>query len=1246
MKQPEQVIKSEIYQLEPAALRDWLFRHIGEWQELEVILKRQLNEFLAAWPLVKALQNQGDQELIQVLAMADESALTALQVLTQDNDLSILINTFLVKNNQDLELINRNRLIQFLRQPDFNAWFSQYLDSLESQAINTLSLKLLLLGDKPYTNECERLKDLKTCITTYPFTAHLETMLCICTAYQREIQHELNSPVSKAFILLLHELLNSLELTKQIEFIKGINQEFVLLIIELCLQGCISENGVPQQVCYRLLTLLCSERCAADAAFMQQIQSRLQQPDLLLCAPDLHEMATAIIAAQSEQEDPDFIGHWIQQLLTLPNFVAQSSPLLLKQLSERFGLCVFTLNQEQFNKFIASFSQYGPSVAELQEHMNHINHQLIKHPQSRDYWLAKYYKLLAFSIDQALNFYRFQLEIQCKPGMDDTEKVLDVIYNSDYVHYPNLRFDLLLQAINQAYYKPDNKSGTILADWFRNYYPQSLDALFELGREKEVELFHSAGQRIGFLNEQNQAMTFVEDEPTLLVQRGSFEINEPVYDKNGRVLGYLTESGQLTSGQEKQKNSGAFLLAKVPEQELANSISGLDLLIHQVLFEQSIDTVYADKQSGMDNARLLWLERQFMRVVQNTSTVYSAEAIASLMNYMGDETKFIILATIKNRTNAKCVFHYLLNQDNTRSIWLSGLYEADFQRFLERHDVVDCLADYLFRYHECSWFAAGLQVFAHYGVKHKINNLLSEALLAIVNNLTQDSRSPALLDALLERLISTEECAAIVLKDFLSDRSQVAVQRIKNPEVILLAQYINKQQLIATIKTLNKAENWQGTAQYKLVLHLLDKAFASLFPSPELHLAVKPSWQSDELMIMGRFINRHLGKKRIWDNGFALGHRILGELIFRCANLGQASLFYSGKKFNPIIARLSFTRPFIERLIDKFWVAEGVKEQFNEEEARLRIWFGEQVPLQREFKENHHLPDWRQLIIKIWSDGQKKKLPAIVAYLLSYSGQKQPLLLLLRDYIQAFENDPDYFYPIVKLLQLAPQRQVSAVIFDALEEAVIKNPKLFNALVLADMAPYFARQIMNNNVKSPNAELDLLIYFGQNKHYKLAQIGCNELARSCKDMGLKKRLLKGALEAEVEHDLQRSLGHFYFGLIKVCKRLWYYGFNAEKKGSKIVAFCDDNSSGFERKMADDLIKTDVSSGLDSSSNLGFKVKRKQLTSLLDTIKRSTVHKLSQVNSAATRQSLFGYDQKTHQISGDKVVAEQQSVVNI
>lgn len=1245
MKQPEQIIKSEIQQLEPAALRDWLSSHINEWQELEVILNKQLKEFLVAWPLVKALQTQGTQELIQVLAMADESALLSLQVLTQDNDLSILINTFLVKNNHDLELINRNRLIQFLRQPDFNSWFSQYLDSLVNQATNSLSLKLLLLVTKSYTNESEQLNDLKTCIATYPFSAHLETMLCLCAAYQAEMQQDLHSSVSNAFILFLYELLNSLELTKQIELIKGINQEFVLLIIEYCLQGCISENAVQQQVCYALLNLLCSERCAFDEDFMQRIQLRLQQPDLLLCAPDLYVMAKEVMAVQPEQEESNFIGHWIQQLLALPSFVAQSSPLLLEQLSERFGLCVFTLNQLQFNKFITSFSQYGHSVAELQEHMKHITHQLNKHPESRDYWLAKHYKLLTFSIEQALNFCRFQLETQCKSGLDGSEKALDVIYNSYYVHYSSLRSDLLLQAINQAYYKVDKKSTTVLADWFKNYYPQGLNAFLEIEREKEVELFHSAGQRIGFLTEQNQTMTFVEDEPVSLEQTGAVEVNESVYDKNGRVLGYLTETGQLTRAQDKQKNLGAFLLAKVPEKELAQSLSGLDLLIHQVLFEKAIDTLYADKQTGMDNGKLLWLERQFTRVVQSTSTEYSAEAIASLMNYLGDEAKFILLAAIKNRTNAVYLFHHLLNQDNTRAIWLSGLYEADFQQFLGRHQVVDCLADYLLRYHNRPWFADGLKVFAHYGMKHKINNLFSEAILAIVNDVTSDSKSYALLDVLLERLINSEECAAIVLKEFLSDQSQVAVQQVHNPEITFLAQHINRKQLLTTIKGLNKASNWQGTTQYKLVLHILDKAFLSIFPASELYLVTRQSWQSDELMIMGRFISRHLGKKRVWDNSSSLGHRILGDLIFRCANQGQTSLFYNGKKFNPNIARLSFTRSFIQQLIDKFWVSEGVKEQFSEEQARLRLCFDEKTPIS-ELKENSHLSEWQQLINKTWSNGQKKKLPAIVPYLLSYSGQKQPLLSLLRDYIQAFNYEPDYLHPIVKLLQLVPQRQVSAVIFDALEEAVIKNPKLFNELVLTNMAHYYTQQIMNKNVKSPNAELDLLIYFGQNKHYKLAQLGCNELARSCHDKELKKRLLKGALEAEVEYGLQISLGHFYFGLIKTCKRLWHYGFNAEKTRSKIVTFCDDNFSGLERKMADDLIRTEVLSGSDSSSNLGFKVKRKQLISLLDTIKRSTVHKLSQVNSAATRQSLFAYDQNTNLISSDKVVAEQQSVVNI
>ena len=192
------------------------------------------------------------------------------------------------------------------------------------------------------------------------------------------------------------------------------------------------------------------------------------------------------------------------------------------------------------------------------------------------------------------------------------------------------------------------------------------------------------------------------------------------------------------------------------------------------------------------------------------------------------------------------------------------------------------------------------------------------------------------------------------------------------------------------------------------------------------------------------------------------------------------------------------------------------------------------------------------------------------------------------------------------------------------------------------MAHYHAKKTANQEVKSPEAELNLLIYFGQRKRYSLVQRGCDELAKNCEDKKLKKRLLKGALEAEVETDLSSSLGSFYFSLVKVFKRLWHYGVNAKKNSSGIVSFCDDVLSCPIRKRTPEEVTIPVLSGKGSTVYLEFTEKQKQLIRLLATIKHSPVPASLITRPSQISQSLFhgkGSVQET-------VVAQEQAVIHI
>ncbi|HHS7963668.1 TPA: Dot/Icm T4SS effector Lem1, partial [Legionella pneumophila] len=253
------------------------------------------------------------------------------------------------------------------------------------------------------------------------------------------------------------------------------------------------------------------------------------------------------------------------------------------------------------------------------------------------------------------------------------------------------------------------------------------------------------------------------------------------------------------------------------------------------------------------------------------------------------------------------LFHYILNRDSRRSILLNGLYESDFQRFLEHQGADVCLADYLVNYYDKPWFSEVLLRFAYHGKKYKKPDLLSSALTFITKEISQDKKQETICDAVLDRLINSEACAALVLKEFLGDRTHNSIQKVNNPEIGKVSQFFDRRHIVPLIAQLNKTSYWEQNAQYKLALHILANQHGRLFSETDLNLDSPQAWQSKELKELACFTSRHLSKKRPFDNKHDIGYRVLGELLFRCANAGITSLFYKHKALNRAITRLSIT---------------------------------------------------------------------------------------------------------------------------------------------------------------------------------------------------------------------------------------------------------------------------------------------------------------------------------------------------
>ncbi|MFO2971472.1 Dot/Icm T4SS effector Lem1 [Legionella pneumophila serogroup 10] len=1197
---------------------------------------KQLNYYSDAKPVLIALKERGAKDLIQILEQADERSLSAFSHLAKDTDLNVLIETFLVKNNKDLDLVNRNHLVQFLRQPDLAGWLTRFLDSLTDESINALSIRLLL-SLVSSEKAIEKLKEARACLAQYPFSIDLHAMRAVFDFYQYELKRDLFSPESHLVMQLLHDLLKNTKLDKQQEFFQGLSQETVLLIIEYCIAEYNKTTGEEKQNCKNLLTRLCSAFSDSSQDFLGEIRTKFNQLDpYLFDTPQLYQLASDLITKSCNSGKEPLSSSPIALLLSMPQFVGVCTPKVLKQLVERYSLYTLTLSQKDYKQDLC-FKEYAPYFDEINEHMAQIERNLLIHPEAQSFWLDKKYSLLQFRVEISKSALLHQMEclLEANKGGDELHnKGLEVLYHYYALSYPNLRSDLFLKVVNHIYsrffIKGNNETEVRngLFHWLRQSFPLIDKLPKELDRKKEIFLYNSAGKKIGFLGESNAAMTFVNEEIVLLARTGSMDINEPLYDQEGLVLGYLTEESCLRSESAIHKNAAAWVLAGLSKSDLESSSFGLESLLHNVLFENAIGVLYQCESICLDANKRIWLNNKLLKEIQEAPGEIPASVLYPLLDHFEDETVFELLGAIRNKNNALELFHYILNQDPKRSILLNGLYESDFQRFLEHQGADVCLADYLVNYYDKPWFSEVLLRFAYHGKKYKKPDLLSSALTFITKEISQDKKQETICDAVLDRLINSEACAALVLKEFLGDRTHNSIQKVNNPEIGKVSQFFDRRHIMPLIAQLNKTSYWEQNAQYKLALHILANQHGRLFSETDLNPDSPQAWQGKELKELACFTSRHLSKKRPFDNKHDIGYRVLGELLFRCANSGITSLFYKHKALNRAITRLSITEPFLVRMVDKLWMPKGIRELYGKSLFFKGSWFDDQVFLQKELKDHHPLLDWSHFIKQTWSKRDKqKKSPIICSYLLSYKGKKSVLLHLLQDYFNSFQGMPDYIRPVSQLLRFFPQRDVSAVIYDALEAEMIKKPQLLDRQILSDMAFYYGKQLARKDTSFPQADINLLTYWGQNKHYSLAKRGCELLARDCEDKGVKKRLVSAAKEAEVEQDLSSSVQTFYFGLIKFFKRLWHYGFNAENSSSKIIKFCDDPTPGPTRKKAGDFINAPVAESRTNSLHLGFSERRKQLISLLATIKSSPAHFTRVVNYSDNTQTFFGEQPK-------------------
>ena len=343
-------------------------------------------------------------------------------------------------------------------------------------------------------------------------------------------------------------------------------------------------------------------------------------------------------------------------------------------------------------------------------------------------------------------------------------------------------------------------------------------------------------------------------------------------------------------------------------------------------------------------------------------------------------------------------------------------------------------------------------------------------------------------------------------------------------------------------------------------------------------------------------------------------------VLFLTAVLALFSGVYNQGKFDPQIATQMLKRSYFEAIVTRDYLPLEVKKKMEELLSTLKGWFDQDHKDNQKIvnllKDNQAIIDWRELSNQTWHMSDSlTTMPLISAYLSNYSGPKEPLVRLIRDYIGAVykKDNPNYLYHVSQVMAKLPKRDVSLCLFSAFEELICKNPTLLDRKLLAHMAQFYAHR-RSGDTSSPQAEIQLIKYFGLQKKYGLVKQCCYLLKIDVNDQRTDKLLSQVLKEARVESQLANHLTSWYYPIFQFFKRLWNYGFGGKDKTSTLVAPCETEANYSFTLNPPDPIRGVVLGGQEIASQLNTAKKNKVLRKRYDHFIESQEKLATQLNT--------------------------------
>lgn len=1022
-----------------------------------------------------------------------------------------------------------------------------------TQVSSLIALRLFMIVlEYPNAQRCEQLGRMLSLFKKHtPQFSGTDLSLWIETFQDSLMDSHKPVPERRLALQLLTQILSKQTREQLLDWLKTCPATWQEALFGHALAGLHSSHLHYANACERLTQLYCQYFFFLAEPIQSMVQRYMGQQDLaFLSDMQLQHIAAQVLQPLEQLEASTYQGIWIQRLLTSPRFIAAcSGSAAIDKLVARYQQISQILKQDE----LVHLTQYIIKMPHAKEHhlaLQHLPDARLADPKRQAHLLAKRDRLMQFVVKDAIRGLFNQLEDACielrQQGNAEeitiANKALQVFYTYHGEKIAALRNDFLFRIADNLYGYALAPHGDLtiannpLLHWLNKHLPHRSFQIEELERRLEVKLYNLQGQEIGFIDEFNQAITFINHEPTPLIKAPDMSEGMVLYNSQQRKIGTLSADSHVVSDNLFRHATIAMILGQLPHNTLTLSPAGLRLLMEDILRNNTLSLVYQCEAMQNNHEKRQWFEQTLTQHITHTRQALSPAIVESLTTHQTPAQLTHFLTHTKQAVNRLAVFKNMLAHDNTRA----ELFKTNFETFLSHANIQTFLTLYFAAYKE-PWFAEGLRCFTHCSRQTFSAHVFQKGLFQYYHGLKAHGEKHAKTEihALLQSFSSNDAMAQCLL-DILAIPKHTDVQTLTMQHTYPLLRYFEKKHLVAGLQVLNRTPAPTDLMSlYQLSLLILEHNYTQLFPPEELRYAVDMVWQSADLDVLSLFLSLHRSTHTPLDNQNQLADKLFNTILPRCANFGRWQLFYTANnQLEEKLVVLPIQPPCHQP-------ANPPIKNPKKSPAQEQAW--------NQLRTQKGTMHWPTMLGESWQNmTPQRPLPAITVFLIHYTGPSLPVQRLLQDCLHhaTLINNKAALQSVSGILERFPQRDISQLIFASLVSTIQKNPNLLDATLWRHLNQYYQLHYPQpQGARSFNQEISLLQYFGQKKAYPVIQrayaIMQDPLAASKPTARAWQQFF---IATQIEQRLQNHLQQWYFPILAFILRLRHRTFTLLKKG--------------------------------------------------------------------------------------------------